>query len=82
MESFTIFTSSAIVDLINLYYYPQQDFAKSLGMTCKSIWGTEIAFEIKNQKYIVHTQEYFYVTQEVLQVLTPRMNPIFLGKII
>ena len=69
MESFTIFNSSVIVDLIILYYYPQQDFAKSLRMTCKGIWGTEIAFEIKNQKHIVHTQEYFYVTQEIYRFL-------------
>ena len=69
MESFTIFTSSAIVDLIILYYYPKQNFAKWLGMTCKSTWGTEIAFEIKNQKYIVHTQEYFYVTHEFYRFL-------------
>ena len=51
MESFTIFTSSAFVDHVILYYFPQQDFVKGLGMTCNCIWGTEIAFEIKKQKY-------------------------------
>ena len=62
-SSFTIFTSSTIVDHIMLYYFPQQDFAKWLGMACNSIWGTEIAFEIKKQKYnTVHAQKCFYVT--------------------
>ena len=62
-SSFTIFTSSTIVDHIMLYYFPQQGFAKWLGMTCNCIWGTEIAFEIKKQKYnTVHAQKYFYVT--------------------
>ena len=50
MESFTIFTSSAIVDHIILYYFPQQDFVKWLGMTCNYIWRKEITFEIKKQK--------------------------------
>ena len=49
-ESFTILTSSAIVHHIILYYFPQQNFAKWLGMTCNCIWGTEIAFEIKKKK--------------------------------
>ena len=52
-SSFTIFTSSTIVDHIMLYYFPQQDFAKWLGMTCNCIWGTEIAFEIKKQNIIL-----------------------------
>ena len=34
MESFTIFASSAIIDHVTLYYFPQQDFAKWLVMTC------------------------------------------------
>ena len=50
MESFTIFTSSAMVDHIILCYFTQQHFAKWLGMTCNCIWGTEIAFEIKKKK--------------------------------
>ena len=50
MESFMIFNSSAIVDHIILYYFPQQDFAKWLGMTCNCIWGTEIALEKKKHK--------------------------------
>ena len=52
MEFFVIFTaSSAIVDHNILYvYFPQQDFAKWLGMTCYCILGSEIAFEIKKQK--------------------------------
>ena len=33
MESFTVFTSLAIIDHIILYYFLQQDFAKWLGMT-------------------------------------------------
>ena len=40
MESLTIFTSSAIVDHIIIYYFPEQHFAKWLGMTCNCIWGT------------------------------------------
>ena len=46
MESFTIFTSSAIVDHIILYYFQQQDFAKWLGMACNCILGTEMSFEV------------------------------------
>ena len=34
MESFTIFTSSAKVGHIILYYFPQQRFGKWLAMTC------------------------------------------------
>ena len=34
MESFTILTSSAIVDYIILHYFSQQDFTKRMGMTC------------------------------------------------
>ena len=67
MEFFVIFTaSSAIVDHNILYvYFPQQDFAKWLGMTCYCILGSEIAFEIKKQKEnIVHTQKCCYVTRE------------------
>ena len=60
MESFTMFTSSAIVDHIILNYLPQQHFAKWLGMTCNCIWGTEIAFKIKKQKLnIVHAKSVF-----------------------
>ena len=33
MALFTIFTSSAIVDHVIFYYFPQQDFAKWLGLT-------------------------------------------------
>ena len=51
MESFTILTSSAMVDHIILNYFPQQHFAKWLGLTCNCFWGTEIAFELKKQKY-------------------------------
>ena len=62
MESLTIFTSSVIVDHIISYYFPQQHFAKSLGMTCNCIWSTEITFEIKKQKYnTVYAQNSFYV---------------------
>ena len=52
MEFFVIFTaSSAIVDHnISYVYFPQQDFAKWLGMTRNCILGSEIAFEIKKQK--------------------------------
>ena len=50
MESFTIFTSSAMVDHIILYYFPQQRFVKWLGMTCNFTWGTETAFKIKKPK--------------------------------
>ena len=46
MESFTIFTSSAILDHIIWYYFLQQDFAKWLGVTCNCIWGTVIAFAL------------------------------------
>ena len=58
MESFTIFTSSAMVVIIShimLYYFPQQHyFAKwqqSLGMTCSlrytnSIWNKETEIKI------------------------------------
>ena len=60
MESFTIFTSAAMVDHFILYYFPQQHFAKWLGMTCNCIWGTEIAFKIKKKKWdIAHAQKYF-----------------------
>ena len=62
MESFTMFTSSVIVDHIISYYFPQQHFAKWLGMTCNCIWSTEITFEIKKQKdNIVYAQKCFYV---------------------
>ena len=47
MKTFTIFTSSAMVDHIILYYFPQQHFAKWLGTICNCIWGTEIEFEMK-----------------------------------
>ena len=51
-------------------YFPQQDFAKWLDMTCNYIWGTEIAFETKKQKYnIVHSQTCFYVTGEFYRFL-------------
>ena len=40
MKSFTIFTSSATVDHIILYYFPQH----------RCTWGTETAFKIKKQK--------------------------------
>ena len=51
METFTIFTSSAIVDHIILYYFPQQNFAKweerltIASEVQNSIWNKEI--EIK-----------------------------------
>ena len=71
LESFTIFTTSVIlITLFLLYHFPQQDFAKWLGMTCNCIWGTEIAFETKKQKYnIVHSQKCFYVTGEFYRFL-------------
>ena len=50
MESSTILTSSAMVDHIILNYFPQQHFAKWLGLTCNCFWGTEIAIELKKQK--------------------------------
>ena len=52
MESFTVFTSSAKVDHIILNYFPQQNFAKWLGMTYNCIWGTETAFEIQKHKNV------------------------------
>ena len=53
IESFTIFTSSAIIDHIILHYFPQHDFAKWLGMTWNCIWGTEIEFEkLRNRSKI------------------------------
>ena len=56
MESFTIFTSSDVVDHIILYYFLQQDFAK---------WGTEIAFEISIETEIIYcsSTKMFYVTR-------------------
>ena len=58
MESFTIFTSSAKVDLVILYYFQQQRFGKWLAMTCNCIWSTEKAFKIKKQRSdTVHTQK-------------------------
>ena len=50
MESSTISTSSAIVDHTILYSFPQQDFAKWLGMTYNCVYGTEMEFEIKKKK--------------------------------
>ena len=61
---------SSLIILFPLYYLPQQDFAKWLGMTCNCIWGTEIAFETKKQKCnIVHSQKCFYVTGEFYRFL-------------
>ena len=42
MKSFTIFTSSAMVDHVILYYFPQQRFGKWLDVTC-------IASEVQKQ---------------------------------
>ena len=66
-----IFTSSAFIDHIILYYFLQQDFAKWLGMTCKqlhlryrnSIWKkeTEIQYNIVYaQKYLSYPIHEFY----------------------
>ena len=67
MESFKIFTSSAMVDL---YFLLQQDFAEWLGMTCNFIWGTEIAFEIEKQKSnIVHAKKGFHDTSQFYRFL-------------
>ena len=39
-------------------------------MTCNCIWGTEIAFEITEQKYnIVYAQKCFYVISEFYSFL-------------
>ena len=60
MESYTIFISSAMVDHIILYYFPQQRFGKWLGVTCNCIWGTETAFKIKKEKQnTAHAQKCF-----------------------
>ena len=67
MESFTIFTSSVIVDHIISYYFPQQHFAKWLGMTCNCIWSTEITFEIKKTKI-----QYCLCTKMFLRLPHPR----------
>ena len=71
MESFTIFTSSAMVDHIILCYFTQQHFAKWLGKTCNYIWGTEIAFEIKkkNRNKISLMHEMFYITRQFYRFL-------------
>ena len=67
MESFKIFTSSAMVDL---YFLLQQDFAEWLGMTCNFIWGMEIPFEIEKQKSnIVHAKKGFHVTSQFYRLL-------------
>ena len=56
MESFTIFTSSAKVDHIILYYFQQQRFGKWLAMTYNCIWSTEKAFKKKKQvRYCSYT---------------------------
>ena len=60
MESFTIFTSSAKVDNIILYYFQQQRFGKWLAITCNCIWSTEKAFKIKKQvRYCSYTKIIF-----------------------
>ena len=70
MESFMSFASLAFVDHVILYYFPQQHFAKWLGMTCNYIWGTEIAFEIKKQWYnFVYAQKCFYFICEFYRFL-------------
>ena len=70
MESFTIFTSSAMVHHIFLNYFLHQDFAKWLDMSCNCIWGTEIACEIKKQKRsIVHPEKCFNNTRELYRFL-------------
>ena len=45
MESFTVFTSLAIIDHIILYYFLQQDFAKMTGYDSQYI-----ASEVQKQK--------------------------------
>ena len=49
MESFTIFTSSAMVDYIIFYYFSQQRFEKVLGMTC-------IALDVQKQNLDKETE--------------------------
>ena len=57
-------------------------------MTCKSIWGTEIAFEIKNQKCIVHTPFLFTLPRSFTGSYTedepkfPRQNNLLLQKMV
>ena len=79
MESFTIIlTSSAFVNHVLLYYFPQQDFAKWLCMTCNCIWGTEIAFETKKQKYnIVYAQKYLSYSFHEFTGSYPKDEPNF-----
>ena len=71
MESFTIFTSSAMVDHIILCYFPKQHFVKWLGMTRSCIWGTEQKViwnketEIKHHSYtktFLHSYKNLYVS--------------------
>ena len=71
MESFTIFTSSAMVDYIILCYFPKRHFAKWLGMTRNCIWGTEQKgignkeTEIKHHsftKMFLHSYKNLYVS--------------------
>ena len=60
MESFTIFTSSAMVEYIILYYFPQNALKKWLSIVCNCIWGTEIAFKVKKQRQdTAHAQKCF-----------------------
>ena len=40
MKSFTIFTSSVMVEHIIFYYFPPKRFGKWLGMKCNCIWVT------------------------------------------
>ena len=59
-----------------------QDFLKWLGMTCNCIWGTEIAFERKKQKYnIVYAQKYLsYSIHEFYRFLYYRWAKLSLAK--
>ena len=79
IESFTIFTSSAIVDYIILYYIFHNNTLQN-----DWVWLT-IASEVQNTIWNKETEiKYCSCTRYswVLEVLTQRMSQIFFGKII
>ena len=60
MKSFTIFNSSAMVDHIIFYYFPQKRFGKWLDMNCNCIWGTEIANKETEVRYCSCIKIFFW----------------------
>ena len=96
LESFTIFTSSAIVAHTFLNYFPQQDFAKWLGISAtrlRKMTGYDLQLHLRYRnsiwnkgteiKYCSCTKiflRYPWVLQVLL--LAPTMSQIFLDKII